>query len=72
MKANERLTEARKFEPIRYCDSDQLRHMQGTGVRWQFGLEAARVIPGHARAGVTQVYAEADVAQAAGVSAETG
>ncbi len=36
----------------------QLRHLHATRVREQFGLEGAQVALGHARADVTQVYAE--------------
>jgi integrase len=39
---------------------NQLRHSLGTEVRKKFGLEASQVILGHARADVTQVYAESD------------
>lgn len=41
-------------------------------MRKEYGLEAAQVVLGHARADVTQVYAEADVAQAVRVAAEIG
>lgn len=37
---------------------NQLRHTCATEIRRQFGLEAAQVILGHAKADVTQVYAE--------------
>ncbi len=37
---------------------NQLRHSAGTEIRREFGLEAAQVALGHARADVTQVYAE--------------
>src|SRR5262249_1052578 len=36
----------------------RLRHSYATMVRKQFGLEAAQVALGHARADVTQIYAE--------------
>ncbi len=36
----------------------QLRHSAGTRIRARFGLEAAQVMLGHARADVTQIYAE--------------
>ncbi len=39
---------------------NQLRHKAGTEIRRQYGLEAAQVTLGHARADVTQVYAERD------------
>lgn len=51
---------------------NQLRYLRGTEVRKGFGLEAAQVVLGHARADVTQVYAERDLALALGVAARTG
>lgn len=51
---------------------NQLRHTHGTRVRREYGLEAAQVVLGHARADVTQVYAEADLTQAIRVAAEIG
>jgi len=49
---------------------NQLRHTFATQVRKQHGLEAAQVLLGHARADVTQVYAERDGALAATVAAK--
>ena len=43
---------------------NQLRHTVGTEVRARFGLEAAQTVLGHAKADVTQVYAERDLARA--------
>ena len=43
-----------------------------TAVRARFGLEAAQAILGHARADVTQIYAERDLATARGVMTEIG
>ncbi len=51
---------------------NQLRHAFATEVRRRFGLEAAQVLLGHARADVTQVYAERDATLAAGVAGEIG
>ena len=51
---------------------NQLRHAAGTEVRRLFGLEAAQVILGHAKADVTQVYAERDMATAAEVMRKIG
>jgi integrase len=39
---------------------NQLRHLVGTRVRQEMGLEASQCVLGHARADVTQVYAERD------------
>ena len=51
---------------------NQLRHSRATEVRGAFGLEAAQVVLGHARANVTEVYAERNLSLAARVVAETG
>ncbi len=50
----------------------QLRHTAATQIRSQYGLEAAQIVLGHARADVTQVYAERDLAKAHAVMAEFG
>lgn len=48
-----------------YCWSpNQLRHTAGTEIREKYGLEAAQVVLGHAKADVTQVYAERDFKRA--------
>ncbi|MBM3982732.1 MAG: phage integrase family protein [Planctomycetes bacterium] len=51
---------------------NQLRHAFATEVRALFGLEAAQVLLGHAKANVTQVYAERDAALAARVADKIG
>ncbi len=51
---------------------NQLRHTFATEVRKQYGIEAAQVLLGHARADVTQVYAEKNLGLAARVAAEIG
>ena len=50
----------------------QLRHSFATLVRREHGLEAAQVLLGHARADVTQVYAERNEELAAAVAAKIG
>jgi integrase len=51
---------------------NRLRHSLGTYVRQRFGLEAAQVILGHAKADVTQVYAESNRVLAQKVMREIG
>jgi len=51
---------------------NQLRHTAATRIRQRYSLEAAQVVLGHARADVTQVYAERDIAKAHAVMAEIG
>jgi integrase len=50
----------------------QLRHTAATLIRTRFGLEAAQIVLGHARADVTQIYAERDMTRAHSVMAEIG
>jgi integrase len=57
---------ARRWSPL------QLRHTAATAIRSKYGLEASQVVLGHARADVTQVYAERDLAKAHAVMSEVG
>jgi integrase len=50
----------------------QLRHAAATAVRAKFGLEAAQVVLGHAKADVTQIYAARDLGKALEVAAAVG
>jgi integrase len=50
----------------------QLRHTAATQIRARFGLEVAQIVLGHAKADVTQVYAERDLVRAQNVMAEIG
>jgi integrase len=49
---------------------NQLRHSQATELRKRFGIEGASVVLGHSELGVTQVYAERDLARAREIMAE--
>ncbi len=51
---------------------NQLRHTRGTEIRKTHGIEAAQVILGHARADVTQVYAQRDLEAAIAVAWTSG
>jgi integrase len=50
----------------------QLRHSRGTEVRREFGLEGAQLILGHARADVSQLYAEKNQELAQAIARQTG
>jgi integrase len=50
----------------------QLRHNRGTEVRRKYGIEAAQVALGHARADVTELYAEKNLEQAKRIAKEMG
>jgi site-specific recombinase XerD len=49
-----------------------LRHARATEIRHAFGIEAAQVVLGHARADVTQVYAEKNLELAMRIAQQTG
>jgi len=51
---------------------NQLRHSAATEIRRKYGLEAAQVLLGHAKADVTQVYAERDSRLAVEVAKKIG
>ncbi len=51
---------------------NQLRHSAATTIRAKFGLEAAQVILGHAKADTTEIYAEKDARLALRIAAEVG
>lgn len=51
---------------------NRLRHSAATEIRQKYGLEAAQVALGHARADVTQIYAERDMVLAERVMRESG
>lgn len=55
-----------------YWSPNQLRHSFATYVRREHGLEAAQVLLGHAKADVTQIYADRDVKKAKTVIAKIG
>jgi integrase len=72
-----RLTAEQKSDLARWWKAhrwhpNQLRHTFATRVRKQHGLEAAQVLLGHARADVTQVYAERNEQLAASVAVMIG
>jgi integrase len=72
-----RLTPEQKTELARWrrehmWHPNQLRHTLATGIRRRYGLEAAQVILGHAKADVTQVYAERNLTLAERIAAEIG
>ena len=69
----ERLRKLASAWRAEHCWSpNQLRHSAATEIRRRFGLEAAQVILGHAKADVTQVYAERDMTTAAEVMRKIG
>jgi len=51
---------------------NQLRHSFATEVRRAHGLETAQILLGHAKADVTQIYAERDASRAVAVAALMG
>ena len=55
--------ELREWQSQHHWFPNQLRHTAATEIRKRHGLEAAQVILGHSQLGVTQVYAERDIAK---------
>lgn len=51
---------------------NQLRHSAATEIRSRYGLEAAQTVLGHAKADVSQIYAERDLGLAARIMREVG
>jgi integrase len=50
----------------------QLRHAAATAIRARYGLEAAQVVLGHAKADTTEIYAERDLDRARTIMGEIG
>ncbi len=57
---------------IEVWSPNQLRHNAATTIRKDYGIEAAQLLLGHARADVTQVYAEVNKAKAVQVAMQIG
>jgi integrase len=57
---------------IPHWHPNQLRHSRATKVRKKYGIEAAQVSLGHARADVTEVYAEKNLELAIQIARECG
>ena len=57
---------------VPYWSPNQLRHARATAVRRRYGLEGSQVVLGHAKADVTQLYAERDMGLAARIATEIG
>ncbi len=51
---------------------NRLRHAAATRIRAEFGLEVAQILLGHAKADITQLYAERDEAKAVEVMKRFG
>jgi integrase len=62
----------RGAELIPHWHPHQLRHAAATRLRKEHGLEAARVVLGHAGAAVTELYAEIDHEKARRVAQVSG
>ncbi len=66
------LGELKAYQSAQRWSPNQLRHTSATTIRKQFGLEGAQVILGHAKADVTQIYAERDAEKAREVARQIG
>ncbi|MFO7904342.1 MAG: tyrosine-type recombinase/integrase [Planctomycetota bacterium] len=61
-----------QLEPLPHWSGNRLRHSAATDIRRRYGLEAAQVMLGHAKADVTQVYAEADIQRGVDIASLIG
>lgn len=61
-----------QLEPLPQWSGNRLRHSAATDIRRRYGLEAAQVMLGHAKADVTQVYAEADLQRGVDIASLIG
>lgn len=68
----EQVVELKAWRKANRWHPNQLRHSAATRIRAEFGLEAAQVTLGHARADVTQIYAERDLTRAIEVMRQIG
>ncbi|MBN2562330.1 MAG: tyrosine-type recombinase/integrase [Phycisphaerae bacterium] len=64
--------ERRQWRKAHRWTPNQLRHNAATFLRKEFGIEAARVVLGHASSAVTEIYAELDLTKAADIMARVG
>jgi integrase len=70
--AEEAIKSGTEPAPIPDWSPNQLRHSAATEIRRKFGLEAAQTVLGHAKADVTQIYAERDYTLAASIMEKIG
>jgi integrase len=69
---NNAIRRACKKAGVRAWHANRLRHSHGTEVRRLYGLEGSQVALGHAKADVSQLYAERDLGLAARIASEIG
>jgi integrase len=65
-------TELRRWRKSHRWHPHQLRHNAATLLRKEYGIEAAKIILGHATLSATQVYAERDLQRAQEIVREVG
>lgn len=68
----EQAAELKAWRKANRWHPNQLRHAAATRIRKAFGLEAAQVALGHAKADVTQIYAERDLTKATEIMKQIG
>jgi integrase len=75
--ADEDLTDEQRaaleiWQKAHHWHPNMLRHGAATEVRREYGLEGAQVILGHARANITEIYAERDAEKAREIARKLG
>jgi integrase len=69
---DEQRAERAEWRKAHHWHPNMLRHGAATEVRREYGLEGAQVILGHARANITEVYAERDLNKAREIAGKLG
>ena len=68
----EQRAELEAWRKAHHWHPNMLRHSAATEVRREYGLEGAQVILGHARANITETYAERDMDKAREIARKLG
>ena len=66
------ITRAAIAADVPHWAPNQLRHLFASEIRQKYGLEAAQIMLGHAKADVTQIYAERDARKMEEIAAQNG
>lgn len=66
------ITRAAQAAGVDHWAPNQLRHLFASEIRQKYGLEAAQIMLGHAKADVTQIYAERDARKMEEIAAQNG
>lgn len=66
------ISRAAQAAGVTHWTPNQLRHLFASEIRQKYGLEAAQIMLGHAKADVTQIYAERDARKMEEIASQEG